>query len=160
MKFIHPFNFKTIAVKKNPDVLYHYAIKHKTKKLEIRYSIWPMADDIIAYKKSKNEPNLVLTNPNDGFFGFTSAVVMNIAQGKIINYVKFKTKDVKKDFNADEGGSFYVEAKSQFGKGYKFAMIVALFKKDTSKAYIIYLFDDLRKISKELLYSFESLQFK
>ncbi len=119
-----------------------------------------MKDEIEAYEKSRQDPKIVLTDPNKGYLPFTAALVMNISHSEdTLGITEFKAADVKKEFNADWGASFYIPCNSEFGKGYKYAMVVALHKKNVANAYAIYLFDDGEEITNEMMRSFHSLRF-
>jgi hypothetical protein len=166
MTFSIPDGFKPAKVKKNPDVLYQYAVKHSSKKVEIRYSIFSLKDEVKEYNeylKHKNNKTkiMVLTDPNEGYELFAATVVMNISQSeKTKGITEFKPEAVKHDFNADWGTSFYIDNNSQYGKGYKYSCVVAIHKHNSANAFIVYLFDDGKEIKDEMLSSFYNLKFK
>jgi hypothetical protein len=167
MAFSIPDGFKPVKVKKNPDVLYQYAVKHTSKKVEIRYSIFSLKDEVKEYNeylKHKNDTankKIILLDPNKGYELFAATVVMNISQSeKTKGITEFKPEAVKHDFNADWGTSFYIENNSQYGKGYKYSCVVAIHKHYIANAFIVYLFDDGKEIKEEMLTSFYNLKFK
>ena len=167
MTFTIPDGFMPVKVKKNPDVLYQYAVKHKSKKVEIRYSIFSLKDEVKEYNeylKHKNDKaniKMVLTDPNKGYELFAATVVMNISQSENTKGItEFKPEAVKHDFNADWGTSFYIENNSEYGKGYKYSCVVAIHKHNIANAFIVYLFDDGKEIKDEMLSSFYNLKYK
>ncbi|PKL36264.1 MAG: hypothetical protein CVV44_18805 [Spirochaetae bacterium HGW-Spirochaetae-1] len=167
MSFSIPDGFKPVKVKTNPDVIYQYAVRHATKKVEIRYSIFSLKEDVRVYeeyqknKEKKSDTKIVLTDPNEGYILFAVAVVMNISQSEQTKGItEFKPADVKHDFNADWGASYFIENNSDYGHGYKYSLVVAIHKKNIANAFIVYLFDDGREIKNEMLTSFYNLKFK
>jgi len=130
------------------DVCYSYAIKHINSKVEIRYSIFHLDE--------------VIKEGDDLHVSFMLTVVENIAgNDKVLKFTKFDKKNKSdKKFNADFGASILVNPKSEFGKGYKYAMIIALFKNDSRNVYITYLFDDMSELKSAFDQSLYSLKFK
>jgi len=126
-----------IDISKCEDVNYYYAIKNNKKKIEIRYSIYP-------YKKSIKEPNHVEIGSDNSHEAFTIVVVENIAgdSKNIEKFIRMKEEVAKKDFNADFGYIAIVKPKSNYGKGYKKAMIIGLYKSEYGFSYHTILFDD------------------
>ena len=160
--YIPPADFANVPAKENGDVLYQYALKHKREKLEIRYSLYPMKEKMAAYKESKKAGSkTVLTDPNAGFGMFTLCIAMNIAQSDQVNQPQmFDPRAVKEEFNADEGCYIPVRCNSEYGKGYTYAFIVGLHKKDVGMAYLVYLFDDGDKVLKLINENYHTLRFK
>lgn len=148
------FNPVPLIMEAREDVDYLYAIKHKKKKLEIRYSLFP-------YINQKNESGKTIASSDDTYKLFTYTVLLNIAgdEDKILRAGEFDKDAVKEEFNADWGSSNLVEAGNPFGDGYKYAMIVALFKSGSGHIYITYLFDDYKDIHEEFLSAFHSISF-
>jgi hypothetical protein len=136
------------------DVKYYYAIKHKIKKLEIRFSLYP-------YVKSVKEPNQVIIGSDNSYKAFTFVVLVNIAgeDKNILKSTEFFKDAVKKEFNADWGSSFMIKPESKFGKNYKTAMVVSLYKSGYGYIYVTYLFDDFKEIYPEFMASFHSIRF-
>lgn len=161
MIFSMPKDFIQAKVIENDDVIYQNAIKSKKNKLEIRYSVFSLKEQIKEYEEWKNskEKNGVRTDPNNGHQLFTLAVVENIAGSENPKGTKFPDESVKNEFGANWGASFFVECKSGFGKGYKYAMITALHKDSVANAYITYLFDDYKTVQAEIVNVFYSMKF-
>jgi len=134
--FTMPPNFKPTSIIENDDVLYYYAIKHVSKKVEIRYSIFP-------YKKAIKEPGHVEVGTDNMHKEFTYMVVANIAgDDKNIDSFKYMQDDmVKNNFNADYGYMALVTPQSGYGKGYKKTLIVGLYKSGFGFSYHTILYD-------------------
>ena len=164
MTYSIPEGFKPVEVKQNPDLTYQYAVKHKNKKLEIRYSIFPLKEQVKAYNEYLNNSSkkkIVLMDPNMDHELVAITNVMNISRSEKTEEINTCKPDiVKHDFNADWGSSYYIENNSEYGKDYKYSLVVALHKKDIANAFVVYLFDDDKDISNEMLSSFNNLKFK
>lgn len=159
-----PQGFKPFEIKQNPDLKYHYAVKHKNKKLEIRYSIFPLKEEVQAYNeylKNGTKKKIVLIDPNKDHELFAITAVMNISRSELANACNAIGPDaVKHDFNADWGASYCIENNSEYGRGYKYSLIVATHKINIANAFIVYLFDNEKDISDEMRSSLSSLKFK
>jgi hypothetical protein len=161
MKFAQPADFDPVPVKANRHVLYQYALKHRVKKLEIRYSIWPLGKRLAEFRKTPKEPGTVMLDPNSAYQTFSMALAMNIASnGRLLSNAEFRPEDAAREFGAGWGGSTFVECPSGFGEGYRYAMILALHKDDAADAYIIYLFDDAKEVQQEMMAVFYCLQYQ
>lgn len=147
--FTMPVDFipTSVDLDKCEDVNYYYAIKHKTKKIEIRYSIF-------SY-------DIVLDENDTVYASLMVAVINNISgEDKFIKFTKLNKDNGLLNYNADFGATIIVNPKSEFGKGYKYAVIIALFKKDSRNVYITYLVDDITDLSTVFDKSMFSLKFK
>ncbi len=161
MIFNMPKDYIQTKVKNNEDVSYQYAIKNKKSKLEIRYAIFTLKKELKEYEEWKNSKNKngVKLDPNKGYDIFTYAVVENIAGSERYNEKVYDKKIIKNDFNADWGATYYVECNSEFGTGYKNALIMALHKDNEADVYIVFLFDDFKEVQNDIQKSFYSLRF-
>ncbi|MBN1496311.1 MAG: hypothetical protein JXA07_06050 [Spirochaetes bacterium] len=159
-----PEGFRPVEIKQNPDLAYHYAVKHKNKKLEIRYSIFPLKEDAEAYNeyvKNRSKKRIILIDPNKDHELSAITAAMNISRSKIKEgFHTFNPDAVKLDCNADWGASYYIENNSIYGKGYKYSLVVALHKKNRANAFIVYLFDTEEDVGNEIAASFCNLKFK
>lgn len=155
--FENPEDFTPWEIDKNKcgDVNYYYAIKHKSKKLEVRYSAFP-------FIKAVKEPNHVELGSNSTYKMFTLTVLLNMAgdEKNLLGSAEFDTEAVKDEFNADWGSSYLVKPESNFGKGYKLAMIIALYKSGSGYGYSTFLFDDYKEVQPEIMAAFHSMRFK
>lgn len=161
MIFQMPDNYTETEVKKNEDVSYEFAVKSKKNKLEIRYAVFSLIQDVKEYQEWKNSKNKngVTLDPNTIYEMFSFTVAANIAGSESFKKTVFDSESVKNEFNADWGASYLVECKSEFGKGYKYALITALHKDDVANAYIIFLFDDFDVAQSEIKTAFYSMKF-
>jgi hypothetical protein len=139
-----PPGFVSTPVIDNGDVLYDFAVKSKSKKLEIRYRIWPI---------------------KDGREDFTQMLIVmgaNISDGQFIQPVAYPSDAVRHEFGADAGCSGLVRTKSEFGKGYKVCVMSAIHKDGIADAYTFFLCDDpnvaIEAIATEEVY--HSLRFR
>ncbi|XDD47474.1 hypothetical protein AB3N60_05135 [Leptospira sp. WS39.C2] len=153
-KYEFPFSFnqefQKIETKENPELYYDFAIKHKSKKLEIRY--------LIGSPPPESEKTNLEKNEYYKHQAITTAA--NVCQCMDSIEQTDLTKDALSAFNADWGANFIVGVNSKFGEGYKFAIITALHKKDYPDLYTIYLFDDIDSIREELKNSIFNIRFK
>ncbi|PJZ66572.1 hypothetical protein CH371_00185 [Leptospira wolffii] len=136
IEFEHSKNFQPVKVKENPNLHYDYAIRHKTKKLEIRYFIGLPAPKVegVDFEAIELYKKQALT---------TAANVCQCMD-------KIQSKELTEEFvkiqNADWGANFFVDATSDFGKGFKYSIITAIHKKKSPDLYTIYLYDDYESV--------------
>jgi hypothetical protein len=132
------------------------AYENSKKTVQIRYTLRAipkaMAD---AYKNKK--PGAAIANPNS-YEAEVQAVQLNIAGGGTTKGPQyFPTDAVKSEFGADSGMSFYAEnMTSQFGKGFKNVIGVALHRDSLGQAYTFIMYNDKAeydKVSNDLFYS-------
>lgn len=139
LEWTQPADFIPVELdeSKREDVDYFYALKHKSKKFEVRYSIF-------EYRKSIKEPGHVEIGSDNSHQMFTTVVVENIAgdEKNILIFQKMKVDEVKKKYNADHGYVAVVKPESNFGKGYTRAMIIGLYKSGFGFSYHTILFDN------------------
>ena len=124
MQFALPPGFEVTPVVDNGDVVYDYAVRSKTKHLEIRYRIWPIDE-----------------NPCD-FEAMAITMGLNISDGNIMQTKHYPRQDVKAEFGADDGLAGMVRVDSDFGKGYKVCSISVIHKDNVADAYVFFLADD------------------
>jgi hypothetical protein len=164
MTYSIPEGFEPVEVKQNPDLAYQYAVKHKIKKLEIRYSIVPLKEDVKAYNeylKDGAKKKIILLEPNLDHELLAITAVMNISRTPEAQENHIYTPDaIKHNLNADWGTSYYIENNSAYGEGYKYSLVVAAHKKNIANAFIVFLFDEEKDIRNEMLSSFHHLKFK
>jgi hypothetical protein len=160
LKFEMPIGYEIKEIKKNRDLQYTFAIINKDKTMEVRYSIFPLKQMFEKYKKSKNDPNTMMINPNNMYMGIMTSNIMNMTNGKMVGIGDFPPMAVKKEFNADYGGSSFFEFNCEFGKGYKFGQAVCLHKNNVADAIITFMSND-RSIHSDLMdIPFHALTFK
>lgn len=150
LQFSFSTEFQKTGTKENPNLYYDFAIKHNTKKLEVRYLIGSLPPKLDGMDFEKIE----LYKQQ----AFTTAA--NVCQ--CMN--KIKKSDLSADtlalFHADWGANFFLEATSEFGAGYKYSIVTAVHKKDLPDLYTIFLFDDFDSVKQEIQNSAQNLRFK
>lgn len=159
MNFNKPNGFMESKVIDNNDMDYDYALKYPDKDFEVRYAIRP-----IRYKHYAND---TIRNAMENQRAFRNAqyeiilhtIILNITGGVDYNIQVFDKDAVKKEFNADWGATTFVELHSDFGKGFKYCMIVAIHKNDVADAYYFYLSNSKDKFMDYADPFFHSLRF-
>ena len=141
--FLLPNDFNVIGIVENPDVEYQYAIKHKTEKLEIRYVIRSLKEDMRDYEESLKESiGGGGVHPNALYPAHLGAICLNISGGGDCKAKYFNPEDVRAEFSADGGMATMARLDSIFGKGYGWANITVIHRDGVADAYAVYLFDD------------------
>ena len=160
LTFTMPAGFKEIAVKENNDLWYSFAIKDKDADFEVRYTVWSLKPTCAEYEKCKLDTNCTMVNPNVIYKGRIQANVLNMSGGQDYEIGPFPTQAVKKEFNADAGGSSFFEFNCGFGKGYKYGQMVYLHKDKVADVIITYMSNDRKTHSDHMLKAFHALTFK
>lgn len=160
-----PVGFVKTEPIKNAGMMYEYAVIDTAKHIEIRYAVRSLIERVKEYKKwqeTKKEGEIRI-NPNTTASASFMAISMNIANdfSKPPAVQQFPLESVKKDFNADGGFFTVITPTKNFGKNYKFCMMVAIHKEDIADAYIFILSDDMENIKKHVTpVIFNALRFK
>lgn len=155
MSFAMPKDAKPVPVIKNKQMHYEYAITFKDQPFEVRYAIAPMGYSVVeAYTGGKGiTPRPIGTTDNDVMAkAIAFAVATNVGGGVADPNIKtgyFPPEAVKKEFNADWGGTTLIEIKNNsFGTGYKYCIMTSLHKNDVASAYVFYLSDTKENVIK------------
>ncbi len=160
MTFQEPDGVVECDIVENGDMNYEYALTYPDKDFEVRYSIRP-----ITYKHYENDSLRSQIEEsksfrNESYETILQAIIFNIS-GKFYKVGPFDQDAVKEEFNADWGGTTFVELKdSGFGKGFKYCMVVAIHKNDVADAYYFYLANTKDKYMDRMMPLFHSLQFE
>jgi hypothetical protein len=141
LRFALPPGFSPIPVIENGDVAYDFAVKSATKKLEIRYRIWPL--------KSSNQPGNV--DINSVHQGMLLTMALNIYNGKQGPVQAYPERSVKEEFGADAGATTVISCDSDFGKGYLKCLISVIHKENVADAYVFFLFDDPQVVGEAVM---------
>lgn len=151
LSFSMPDGFEETAVIHNPDVIYHYAIRAKEAKIEVRYSIEAFGND-----DQRNKPVR--------WMSMTMATAFNISAGAdkgVVDRIKQMPDSEISKLNAELGAVVMSNpSESSFGGEYKQCMFFSIFKSGKGLAAIYLLYDDtesLQKVDNSVLYS---LRFK
>lgn len=154
-----PAGFVESKIIQNDDMNYEYAIKYPDKDFELRYSIRPIRYKKYGNVKLKEEMESQRPFRNSSYGIILQTVILNITGGVEYHFQAFDKDAVKNEFNADWGATTFVELKSDFGKGFKYCMIVTIHKDDVADAYYFYLSNTKDKFSENMDPLFHTLQF-
>lgn len=124
----------------NMQMNYEKAYKHPTERLEVRYAI--RLHNYNFYRQ------------------IFEATVLNISGGQLPEYNNFDAGSAKQEFGADGGATVLVIAGEEFGMGYKYCLLVYIFKQGVGDAYIFFMADDNNVISDKMMDGFYSLKYK
>jgi hypothetical protein len=160
LKFIMPPDYKETYVKENKDLWYGFAIKDKNSDFEVRYSVWSLQPTVEQFNKCKLDTNCLMVSPNVIYKGRIQSNVLNMTGGQDIDIGAFPPQAVKKEFNADNGGSSFFQFNCGFGKGYKFGQMVYLHKDNVADVIITFMSNDKSTLSDLMEKSFYALTFK
>ena len=158
--FIMPPDYKETYVKENIDLWYGFAIKDKNSDFEVRYSVWSLQPTVEQFNKCKLDTNCLMVSPNVIYKGRIQSNVLNMTGGQDIDIGAFPPQAVKKEFNADNGGSSFFQFNCGFGKGYKFGQMVYLHKDNVADVIITFMSNDKSTLSYLMEKSFYALTFK
>jgi hypothetical protein len=141
LRFALPPGFSPTPVFVNDDVAYDFAVKSTTKKLEIRYRIWPLKPSSQSSKVDINSVHqaMLLT------------MALNISNGKQGPVQAYPDQSVKEEFGADAGATTVISCDSDFGKGYLKCLISVIHKENTADAYVFFLFDDPQVVGEAIM---------
>jgi len=160
LQFIMPADYVETYVKENKDLWYSFAIKDTKADFEVRYTVWSLKQTIVKYEKCKLKANCTMVSPNVIYKGRIQTNVLNMTGGQNWDIRSFPPQAVKKEFNADVGGSSFFEFNSEFGIGYKYGQMVYLHKDNVADVIITYMSNDKTTHSDLMMKSFHALTFK
>ena len=160
LAFEMPDGFTETTVNENRDLWYAFAIKSKTAHFEIRYTVWPLKEQLEEYAKCKHTPNCLRIDPNNTYSGRVQANALNMTAGEGAEVRAFPPDAVRNEFNADDGGTAVFEPKCEFGKGYKLGQMVYLHKDSIADVIVSYLSDDRETHAKYMDAAFHAIRFK
>jgi hypothetical protein len=148
MSILVPKGYEEDQVVFNDDMEYDYAIKSPVQDIVLRYALRPIINQ--AEKPFRN------TN----FKIYFQTVLLNISGGSVSEFTEFDSEAVKQEFSADWGATTLFEPKSEFGKGYKYCMVVMIHKNDVADAFYFYMTNTPDKLSQNMDPLFHTLKFK
>ena len=154
-----PSGFVECKIQENGDMDYDYAIKYPDKDFELRYAIRPIRYKVYASDDEKKETESQRAFRNSSKVTIFKTVILNITGGKDYEVRAFDNDAVRKEFNADFGITSFVDLNSDFGKGYKYCMLVMIHKDDVADAYYFYLSNTKDKFSENMNALFHTLRF-
>jgi hypothetical protein len=162
MVFQKPEGLVEVAVMKNDQMNYEYALKYPDKKFEVRYAIRPLGAMIVQYKENlKNKkPGDVFMDPNVLYPTLFQAIALNVSGGKESYKEDFDKNAIKEEFKADWGSITFFEVGKSYSQEYKYCLMMAIHKDNCADAYIFYLSDDKERLMELAAPAFHSLTFK
>jgi hypothetical protein len=160
LKFEMPSGYSISSIKKNPDLWYSFAIINGDSTMEVRYTVWSLEPLIKQYEESLKDSNSVMVPPNNIYLGRIQANMLNMSGGQWYDIGAFPPAAVKKEFNADKGGSCFLEFNCEFGKGWKYGQFMYLHKDNVADAIITFMSNDKETHSDLMMIPFHSLKFK
>lgn len=157
-----PPGFKEPAITENDDMNYEYALKYPNKDFEIRYAIRPITYKQYTNDEVKSELEEQKDFRNAQYEIIFKTVILNLTGGVEYKYTVFNPEAVKAEFNADWGATTFLDLNpnGQFGKGYKYCMIVTIHKKDKADGYYFYLSNTKENFMDNVNPLFHSLKFE
>lgn len=160
LSFEMPKGYQITPVKSNPDLGYSFAIKNADSTMEIRYTIWSLKPMLAEYEASLKDSNAIMVPPNNIYKGRIQANMLNMTGGQFTNIGAFPTDAVKREFNADAGGSCFFPFNCKFGEGYKFGQFMYLHKDNVADVIVTFMSNDADKHPDLMLEGFHALKFK
>lgn len=138
MTFAMPPGFESVKLEGELARAYDFVIRTPDKKLEIRYQVRSLADDVARYRESKQPGSSVsAADPNKIFAALIMVAVANIGQiAPDPNYADdFPPDAVKREFGADAGKTAAVRiADKEFSSTYQLCLVNILQKNDVAYA--------------------------
>ncbi|RTQ47879.1 hypothetical protein EJV47_18340 [Hymenobacter gummosus] len=159
MAYTAPASWKAVPVRPNGDMNYEYALKHPTRKFEVRYAIRPLAGLLREYAAAKKKGE-VMVDPNNFHEGTLQAMLLNISGGQDAPVQEFDAQAVRQEFGADWGATSLLTPSPSFAPGYKYCMVVALHKANRADAYYFYLAANKADLEPGMEPAFHSLRFR
>lgn len=163
LEYIQPDGLVETKVMANNQVGYDYAVKYKDKNFEVRYLIMPLDSLVMQYNNSKKDTSQTVIEPNNLFGSMFLVTAMNAGMGAnegMPNITAFDSVAVGHEYNADEGGTVFINAGKEFGQDYKYCMIVGIHKDNVADAYIFFLSNTKDGFMDMMKPAFHSLRFK
>ncbi len=160
LQFSMPEGYKEAPVFENRDLWFAFAMKDTNADFEVRYSVWPLKPALEDYKKCQQDTNCVMVHPNVFYRGRIQSNVLNMTGGRSMMSDAFPKDAVKREFNADVGGSAFFEFSCGFGKGYAFGQAVYLHKDNVADVIITFMSNDKKTHSELMMKSFHALSFQ
>jgi hypothetical protein len=155
-----PDGFFETAIVENSTMNYEYALTYPGNEYEVRYAIRPIRYKEYANAEVRDEMEGLRPFRNSQYEEIFKTALLNITGGVDHKIQVFNLDSVKEEFNADWGATAFVELDSDFGKGFKYCMIVTIHKKDVADAYYFYLANSKENFMDYAKPFFHSLKFE
>jgi len=155
-----PEVFVSSPVVANKNMDYDYAVKYPDKDFILRYAIRPILYKVYTNDSLKKAMESKVQIRNTSYEANMKAVLYDISGGYDYEFKTFEKSAAKDEFNADWGAITLVELRSDFGKGYRFCMVVALHKDNVGDAYLFFLANKQDAFPTGMRSLFHSLRFE
>jgi len=155
-----PSVFVESPVIANKNMDYDYAVKYPEKDFVLRYAIRPILYKAYSNDSVKKAMESKVKIRNTTYEGNMKAVLYDISGGYDYEFKAFEKSAAQEEFNADWGAITLVELRSEFGKGYRFCMVVALHKDNVGDAYLFFLSNKQDAFPAGMRPLFHSLRFE
>jgi len=160
LSFTMPEGYARIDRKDNRDLYYDFAVINEDSTMEVRYTVWPLKEQLRQYEESLLDSNTVMVSPNNHYRGRIQANMLNMTGGQMQDIGPFPPQAVKREFGADDGGSCFFYFNCQFGEGYEIGQFVYLHKDDVADVIVTFMSNDKATHSDLMMAGFHSLVFK
>jgi hypothetical protein len=157
--FEMPDGFVPVAVKENPNFYYQFAIYNKQLGVEMRYTIQDLRH-LDGNPADGDEDNLKQVNTATNLWYSSAMATGYNLSGQMLKMQLFEDEAVRKEFHAHYGGTYAVEFKSEFGKGYSTGQLVYLRRVGQVSLVISFLSNDLTKHMTAVANHFHTLKYK
>ena len=155
-----PEMFIESPVINNKNMDYEYAVKYPDRDFVLRYAIRPIKYKVYPNDSIKKAVESKIMVRNNTYEKNMKSVLFNISGGYDYEFKAFEKSAAVDEFNADWGAITLVELRSDFGKGYRFCMVVALHKDSVADAYLFFLSNAQDSFPKNMRPLFHSLRFE
>jgi hypothetical protein len=154
-----PESFVESPIVANKNMDYEYAVKYPDKDFILRFSIRPIQSKVYPNDSVKKAVERNIKVRNTTYEANMKSVLYAISGGYDYEFKAFDKTAAKDEFNADWGAITLVELRSEFGKGYRFCMVVALHKDSVADAYLFFLSNKQDSFPTGMRPLFHSLRF-
>jgi hypothetical protein len=155
-----PSIFVESPVVANKNMDYEYAVKYPDKDFILRFAIRPIQSKVYPNDSIKKDVESKIKIRNTTYEANMKSVLYAISGGYDYEFKAFDKAAAKDEFNADWGAITLVELRSEFGKGYRFCMVVALHKDSVADAYLFFLSNKQDSFPAGMRPLFHSLRFE
>lgn len=160
-----PAGYRPVPVVDNRDMQYDFAIRHPTRRIEVRYALRPQSAarrrDYADYVAGKLPPGSVVIDPNASWQTDLLAVALNVGGGgEPIEPRRFPPAAVSREFGANVGLTTAIQhPQSRFAKGWQQIVLFMIHRDDVGEGYVFVLLDDPNDFPTYGRATFHSLQF-
>jgi hypothetical protein len=157
--FDMPENYHAIEIP-GGDVPYAFAMKHDSADFEIRYSYWPLQQEMQKYKKCKEDTSCKMRNPNTAYRDTMEPQILKLSGGKPQIIATFPPDALKKEMNCNAGGYVFYKPAMKETSNYSLIQTVVFHKDDVADLMINYLSNNREQHEVLMMEPFNALTFK